>query len=151
MGLDRFLKKEVVESKNKTAALFKSVLKDLNKNYESTEMAFWMLPKLKALDLHGPTFFRSGRHELAFHEYFPIVFEMAKFDVSIATFRTLHDVGYLLIANFLKSDVREKLLDETRLMDKTCAFALTEPDTGSDAASIETTAKKVDGGYILNG
>ncbi len=31
------------------------------------------------------------------------------------------------------------------------AFALTEPDAGRDAGSLKTTAKKVDGGYILNG
>ncbi len=31
------------------------------------------------------------------------------------------------------------------------AFALTEPEAGSDAASLKTTAKKVDGGYLLNG
>lgn len=31
------------------------------------------------------------------------------------------------------------------------AYALTEPEAGSDASAIRTTAKKVDGGYILNG
>lgn len=31
------------------------------------------------------------------------------------------------------------------------SFALTDPHAGSDASSIRTTAKKVDGGYILNG
>ncbi len=31
------------------------------------------------------------------------------------------------------------------------AYALTEPDAGSDAASIKTSAKKVAGGYVLNG
>lgn len=31
------------------------------------------------------------------------------------------------------------------------AFALTEPDAGSDAGSLKTSARKVDGGYILNG
>jgi glutaryl-CoA dehydrogenase len=30
-------------------------------------------------------------------------------------------------------------------------FGLTEPDGGSDPASMRTTAKKVDGGYVLNG
>jgi glutaryl-CoA dehydrogenase len=30
-------------------------------------------------------------------------------------------------------------------------FALTEPDGGSDAASMRTTASRVDGGYLLNG
>jgi alkylation response protein AidB-like acyl-CoA dehydrogenase len=31
------------------------------------------------------------------------------------------------------------------------ALATTEPDVGSDAASIRTTARRVDGGYMLNG
>jgi len=31
------------------------------------------------------------------------------------------------------------------------AYALTEPEAGSDASGIRTTAKKVDGGYVLNG
>jgi glutaryl-CoA dehydrogenase len=30
-------------------------------------------------------------------------------------------------------------------------FGLTEPDAGSDPGSMKTTAKKVDGGYLLNG
>ena len=36
-------------------------------------------------------------------------------------------------------------------MDKICAWALTEPDYGSDATSLKTTAKKVEGGYLLTG
>ena len=36
-------------------------------------------------------------------------------------------------------------------MKKLICFALTEPDCGSDATSLQTTAKKVEGGYILNG
>lgn len=35
--------------------------------------------------------------------------------------------------------------------DKILCFGLTEPDFGSDASSLATTATKVDGGYILNG
>jgi butyryl-CoA dehydrogenase len=31
------------------------------------------------------------------------------------------------------------------------AFALTEPQAGSDAANLRTTARRVDGGYVLNG
>ena len=36
-------------------------------------------------------------------------------------------------------------------MDKTMAWALTEPNYGSDATSLQTTATKVQGGYLLNG
>ncbi len=35
--------------------------------------------------------------------------------------------------------------------EKVGAFGLTEPDYGSDPGSMITTAKKVDGGYLLNG
>ncbi len=35
--------------------------------------------------------------------------------------------------------------------DKLTCFALTEPGAGSDPASMETTAKKVKGGYVING
>ena len=31
------------------------------------------------------------------------------------------------------------------------ALAITEPDAGSDVASIRTTANKIDGGYVVNG
>lgn len=36
-------------------------------------------------------------------------------------------------------------------MDKILSFGLTEPDYGSDASSLKTNAKKVEGGYLLNG
>lgn len=35
--------------------------------------------------------------------------------------------------------------------EKVGAFALTEPDNGSDAGHIKTTAKKVEGGYLITG
>lgn len=31
------------------------------------------------------------------------------------------------------------------------SFALTEPEAGSDAASLKTTARRVEGGYVING
>jgi alkylation response protein AidB-like acyl-CoA dehydrogenase len=36
-------------------------------------------------------------------------------------------------------------------MNKIACFGLTEPDNGSDATGMKTTAKKVEGGYIING
>ncbi len=35
--------------------------------------------------------------------------------------------------------------------EKIAAFALTEANAGSDVSGLQTTAKKVDGGYVLNG
>lgn len=36
-------------------------------------------------------------------------------------------------------------------LDKIMSFGLTEPDFGSDASSLKTTAKKVEGGYLVTG
>ena len=35
--------------------------------------------------------------------------------------------------------------------EKVCALGITEPGAGSDVASIKTFARKVDGGYVVNG
>jgi alkylation response protein AidB-like acyl-CoA dehydrogenase len=34
---------------------------------------------------------------------------------------------------------------------KVSCFCLTEPENGSDATNMNTTARKVEGGYIING
>lgn len=46
---------------------------------------------------------------------------------------------------------REKYLPRMSAGELIGCFGLTEPDSGSDPASMKTTAKKVEGGYLLNG
>ena len=46
---------------------------------------------------------------------------------------------------------KEKYLPKLASGEFVGCFGLTEPDAGSDPASMKTRAKKVDGGYILNG
>ena len=46
---------------------------------------------------------------------------------------------------------REKFLPKLATGEWVGCFGLTEPDAGSDPASMKTNAKQVDGGYILNG
>ncbi len=47
--------------------------------------------------------------------------------------------------------LREKYLPGLRSGEKIGCFGLTEPDAGSDPASMRTRAKSVDGGFLLNG
>ncbi len=47
--------------------------------------------------------------------------------------------------------LREKYLPGLRSGEKIGCFGLTEPDAGSDPASMRTRAKAVDGGFVLNG
>ena len=46
---------------------------------------------------------------------------------------------------------KEKYLPKMARGEWVCCFGLTEPDAGSDPASMRTRAKAVDGGYVLNG
>jgi glutaryl-CoA dehydrogenase len=46
---------------------------------------------------------------------------------------------------------RRKYLPKLATGETIGCFGLTEPDSGSDAGSMRTTAKKVDGGYLLKG
>ncbi|MFZ4406149.1 MAG: acyl-CoA dehydrogenase family protein, partial [Paracraurococcus sp.] len=46
---------------------------------------------------------------------------------------------------------KEKFLPKLRTGEFVGCFGLTEPDAGSDPSSMRTRARKVDGGYILNG
>ncbi len=49
------------------------------------------------------------------------------------------------------SDAQKKEFCECLLNGGMAAFALTEPSAGSDAGAVSCRAKKVDGGYVLNG
>jgi len=52
---------------------------------------------------------------------------------------------------FGSEEQRQKYIPKLRTGEFVGCFGLTEPDAGSDPASMRTRAKKVDGGFILNG
>ncbi len=52
---------------------------------------------------------------------------------------------------FGSEDQRQKYLPKLRTGEWVGCFGLTEPDAGSDPASMRTRAKTVDGGFLLNG
>ena len=55
------------------------------------------------------------------------------------------------IYTFGSEAVRNKYLPKLASGEWVGCFGLTEPDHGSDPGSMSTRAKKVDGGYLLNG
>jgi len=52
---------------------------------------------------------------------------------------------------FGSEEQRQKYIPKLRTGEFVGCFGLTEPDAGSDPASMRTRAKKVDGGFVLNG
>ena len=57
----------------------------------------------------------------------------------------------LPISLYGNDEQRERFVRPMASGDKIGVHALTEPNAGSDIYSMETTAQKVDGGYIING
>ena len=60
-------------------------------------------------------------------------------------------LGSFPIILFGSQEQKEKYLPAIASGEKLAAFGLTEPDAGSDAGAIKTTAIKQDDHYILNG
>jgi len=56
-----------------------------------------------------------------------------------------------ILLNCANEKQKEKYLKPLARGEKIGVFALTEPEAGSDAAALKTTAKKEEGFYILNG
>lgn len=56
-----------------------------------------------------------------------------------------------MISKFGTQEQKQKYLPELTSGEEIAAFCLSESHSGSDAAALKTTAKKTDGGYILNG
>ena len=81
-----------------------------------------------------------------------IAYEIAKYDASISTFYLVHNaIGTAVVEALGDDEQRGRVLTETINMDKFISFGLSEPNHGSDASSLKTTATKTEGGYILNG
>ncbi len=57
----------------------------------------------------------------------------------------------LMLLEFGSQDQKRKHIPSLTAAETLSCFAITEPNAGSDVASIATTATKRDGGYILNG
>ena len=61
-------------------------------------------------------------------------------------------LGYLpLSLTFCNADQQRRIVEPVLAADKTVTYALTEPNAGSDLGGIRTRAKRVDGGWRLNG
>lgn len=80
------------------------------------------------------------------------MYELARKDASIATFYLLHhSLGLYTIQKLAGDDLRERVMKDCIPLNKVLAWALTEPDNGSDASALETYAEKTKGGYLLTG
>ena len=77
--------------------------------------------------------------------------EISRVDGGVATAYAASFLGMFPILLFGTEEQKQKYLPDLAAGKHIAAFALTEPEAGSDAAAVKTTAKKDGDHYILNG
>ncbi|EPW6946216.1 acyl-CoA dehydrogenase family protein [Vibrio parahaemolyticus] len=81
-----------------------------------------------------------------------IVFEQLSMGCTSTTaFMTIHNMVSWMVASFATEDVRAKCCPKLVTGEWLGSYCLTEPNAGSDAASLTTTASKKGNTYVLNG
>lgn len=70
---------------------------------------------------------------------------------STAAFISIHNMCAWMIDCFGTEDQKQKYLPKMATMELIASYCLTEPSSGSDAASLRTKAKKDNENYIMNG
>jgi acyl-CoA dehydrogenase len=99
----------------------------------------WLAPTVA---LEGPLDVRTlclSRETLAYHS--------ALADFAFA----MQGLGSGPISLFGTTEQKERYLPGVAKGERIAAFALTEPEAGSDVAALATTAERRQGGYVLNG
>src|SRR5436190_2610173 len=81
-----------------------------------------------------------------------IIFEeLAQGCTSTAAFVSIHNMSAWMIDAFGGDKQRRKFLPKLCTMEHFASYCLTEPDSGSDAASLKTRAQRDGDHYVLNG
>ena len=81
-----------------------------------------------------------------------IVFEqLAQGCTSTAAFMTIHNMAIWMVSKFGTEELKTEWFPQLSSGEKLASYCLTEPGSGSDSASLRTTAKKDGDNFILNG
>src|ERR1700726_788281 len=125
----------------------------INKYWIDDAFPFELLPSLKDLNIGGLAMKGYGCRGGSVLLFGLVAMEMARVDVSIATFFGVHN-GLAMGSIYLvgSEEQKQKWLPPMARMEKIGCFGLTEPLVGSGAAGgLLTTAKREGDTWVLNG
>jgi len=112
-------------------------------HYERGAFPAALIPRLAALELleeHAPV--KDGL----------VALELERADAGLRSFVSVHAHLAASAIRFYGTDAhRERYLPAMARGETVGAFSLTEPDHGSDPGAMATVARRVDGGYLLDG
>jgi glutaryl-CoA dehydrogenase len=123
-----------------------------NEYWERAEFPFELVPKIAKLRLAGGTIQGHDCPGMSAVAAGLVSMEWARADGSVGTFYGVHSNLAMQAIDMLGSEEqRERWLPKMASMEKIGAFALTEPEHGSDAVMLEAQARADGGEYVLNG
>ena len=118
-----------------------------NENYDRA-----ILQEMGELGFLGATLDSHGCADISYVAYGLISREVERVDSGYrSAFSVQSSLVMYPIWAFGIEPQKDKYLPKLRTGEYVGAFGLTEPDAGSDPASMRSRAKSVDGGYLLNG
>ena len=80
-----------------------------------------------------------------------VIETLAKACPSTTAFLSIHNMVAWMIDRYGSETLRQKYIPSLASMEILASYCLTEPNAGSDAASLKTSAKKEGDHYVLNG
>jgi len=102
--------------------------------------------------LAGPIESEYGGSAMDYVSYALICEELGRADSSVRGFLTVHtSLVSLCIRDWGSEQQKRRYLPRLATGEWIGCYALTEPNAGSDVASMETTAREEDDSYVLNG
>jgi glutaryl-CoA dehydrogenase len=124
----------------------------INEYWDRAEFPWPLVPKLAGLGLAGYTIQGYGCPGLTPLELGMVTLELARGDGSITTFMSVQSGLTMGTINLLGSqEQKQRWLPAMAALDKIGAFALTEPNHGSDSVALETTVRRDGNAWVLNG
>jgi glutaryl-CoA dehydrogenase len=129
------------------------VLPIIEEHYMNSTFPFELISQLGELGVFGITLpEKYGCANMNNVAYGLVMQELERGDSGLRSFASVQSSLVMYpIYTFGSEEQKIKWLPELASGKKIGCFGLTEPDFGSNPGGMITTAKKVDGGYILNG
>lgn len=128
------------------------VIPTINSFWEDAELPWPLVDGYRTLGIAGGTLSAHGCPGLSPLAEGMIVAELARADGSIATLNAVHS-GLAMAAVGILGDEQQQAqwLPGMATLDTLGAFALTEPDHGSDVVQLDTRARRDGQDYLLTG
>jgi glutaryl-CoA dehydrogenase len=124
----------------------------INDYWERAEFPQFLVPRIAELGLAGGVIDGYGCPGMSATAAGLVSMEWARADGSIGTFFGVHsNLAMQSIAMLGSEEHKQRWLPEMAALEKIGAFALTEPEHGSDAVRLQTSARRSGDHYVLRG